>query len=176
MNNGRHNPIEMQPKKALRKIKAARLQAARKVIVQYLCANGKTVNDSSSWVGLARITASLLKHPLPKGRMKKNAAEGLVLAYAKEIDEKGLLTGVRKRSSFYDSRQWRELRYEALLKYGRKCSCCGIEAGLGVPLHVDHIKPRSKYPDLALDINNLQVLCEMCNLGKGAWDETDFRE
>ncbi len=47
---------------------------------------------------------------------------------------------------------------------------------MGIPLHVDHIKPRSKYPDLALDINNLQILCESCNLGKGAWDETDFRE
>ncbi len=98
------------------------------------------------------------------------------MAYAREIDEKGLLTGVRKKSTFYESRQWRELRYEALLKYGRKCSCCGIEAGMNIPLHVDHIKPRTKYPDLALDINNLQILCESCNLGKGAWDETDFRE
>ncbi|MFC6439812.1 HNH endonuclease [Bowmanella sp. JS7-9] len=33
-------------------------------------------------------------------------------------------------------------------------------------LHVDHVKPRAKFPELALDINNLQILCETCNLGK----------
>lgn len=37
------------------------------------------------------------------------------------------------------------------------------------------MKPRSKYPELALDPDNLQVLCKACNLGKLAWDETDFR-
>jgi 5-methylcytosine-specific restriction endonuclease McrA len=42
-------------------------------------------------------------------------------------------------------------------------------------MHVDHIKPRSKYPHLALRESNLQVLCEACNLGKGNWDETDWR-
>ena len=34
-------------------------------------------------------------------------------------------------------------------------------------IHVDHIKPRSKYPKLALDQSNLQPLCETCNLKKG---------
>ena len=42
-------------------------------------------------------------------------------------------------------------------------------------IHVDHIKPRSKYPELELDINNLQVLCEDCNIGKSNIDETDWR-
>ncbi len=37
------------------------------------------------------------------------------------------------------------------------------------------MKPRSKYPELALDPENLQVLCRACNMGKRAWDETDFR-
>jgi len=38
----------------------------------------------------------------------------------------------------------------------------------GTRYHVDHIKPKSKYPDLAYDKTNLQVLCEECNIGKGA--------
>lgn len=42
-------------------------------------------------------------------------------------------------------------------------------------MHVDHIKPRSKYPALELVLSNLQVLCEDCNLGKLAHDETDWR-
>lgn len=73
---------------------------------------------------------------------------------------------------FYRSRAWRELRYKAILKYGRNCMCCGVRAD---PVHVDHIKPRSKYPELALDINNVQILCEADNLAKSAWDETDWR-
>lgn len=73
---------------------------------------------------------------------------------------------------FYRSQAWMEVRYQALVRYGRKCMCCGTEKAI---FHVDHIKPRSKYPDLALDIDNLQILCEACNLGKGNKDETDFR-
>jgi 5-methylcytosine-specific restriction endonuclease McrA len=78
--------------------------------------------------------------------------------------------------SFYASAEWFQLRYEALRRCGARCQCCGatrIEAGR---LHVDHIKPRSKFPELALDINNLQVLCEKCNLGKSNRHTDDWRE
>jgi 5-methylcytosine-specific restriction endonuclease McrA len=44
-----------------------------------------------------------------------------------------------------------------------------------VVINVDHIKPRRKYPELALTESNLQVLCGTCNHGKGSWDETDWR-
>ena len=45
----------------------------------------------------------------------------------------------------------------------------------GIVIHVDHIKPRSIYPDLALTYDNLQLLCEDCNLGKGNKCEIDWR-
>lgn len=77
-----------------------------------------------------------------------------------------------ERVKFLDSQEWLTLRYQILLRYGRQCMCCGTSEG---EIHVDHIKPRSKYPELALDPENLQVLCRACNLGKLAWDETDFR-
>ena len=80
----------------------------------------------------------------------------------------------RKEKGFYFTSEWRELRYKALLLHGRKCMCCGA-APPYVTLHVDHIKPRSKHPELQLDISNLQVLCEDCNLGKSNKDKTDFR-
>lgn len=79
------------------------------------------------------------------------------------------------RKDFYVSDEWRSIRYEALKLHGARCQCCGMSPKEGKIMHVDHIKPRSKYPELALDVTNLQVLCEDCNLGKMARDETDWR-
>lgn len=76
---------------------------------------------------------------------------------------------------FYQSDAWREVRYRALKREGGACQCCGARAQPGKPLHVDHIRPRSKFPALALEISNLQVLCADCNLGKRDWDQTDWR-
>ena len=77
---------------------------------------------------------------------------------------------------FLKSWEWTTLRMEAIKLYGRTCMCCGAKHGVdGVVIHVDHIKPRSKYPELSLELKNLQILCHDCNKGKGAWDETDWR-
>lgn len=73
---------------------------------------------------------------------------------------------------FYNSFEWKELRYKTLQKYGSVCQCCGSTKK---PMHVDHIKPRSKHPELALKPENLQILCEACNIGKLNKDETDWR-
>lgn len=81
---------------------------------------------------------------------------------------------IRKEETFYESRAWRELRYKALVEHGRKCQCCGAEPPK-IVLHVDHIKPRSKFPSLELELDNLQILCKDCNLGKSNKDDTDFR-
>ena len=77
--------------------------------------------------------------------------------------------------SFYESREWRELRYKALVKYGPVCQCCGASRATGAVIHVDHIKPRSKFPERMLSLDNLQILCADCNLGKSNKDDTDWR-
>ena len=77
--------------------------------------------------------------------------------------------------SFYTSRAWLEVRYEAIRKSGGYCEACGRCKRDGATLHVDHIKPRSKYPNLELMLDNLQVLCEQCNIGKSNSDEIDWR-
>jgi len=79
---------------------------------------------------------------------------------------------LRQRSAFYKTGTWMELRYQVLEKYGRQCMACGSTKG---SMHVDHIKPKSKYPHLAMSFNNLQVLCKDCNLGKSNYFETDHR-
>jgi len=77
---------------------------------------------------------------------------------------------------FYFSREWRALRVRVLEKYSCECMMCGRSPQIhGVVIHVDHIKPKSKYPELALTFTNLQLLCEDCNLGKSNKYQTDWR-
>ena len=64
---------------------------------------------------------------------------------------------------FYKSRIWLDLRFNFLKNKDRKCCLCGSKE----EIQVDHIKPRYIYPELALNYNNLQILCKPCNLGKG---------
>jgi 5-methylcytosine-specific restriction endonuclease McrA len=79
-------------------------------------------------------------------------------------------------TEFLQSFEWRRLRYQAIKLSNGRCQCCGASPkNNGIVLHVDHIKPRRKYPQLALTLSNLQVLCESCNHGKGSWDSTDWR-
>lgn len=84
------------------------------------------------------------------------------------------LLGKEEYNKFYSSTAWRQLRYLALKNAGG-CQCCGAKASDGVQIHVDHIKPRSRYPELELSLDNIQVLCQDCNIGKGDWDNTDWR-
>lgn len=77
--------------------------------------------------------------------------------------------------AFLQTYEWRRVRMEALKKYGARCMCCGASPADGAVMNVDHIKPRKLFPWLALDLNNLQILCGPCNHGKGNWDMTDWR-
>jgi len=77
--------------------------------------------------------------------------------------------------AFLSSFEWRALRMMALKKHGPVCQCCGASPKTGAVMNVDHIKPRRFFPELALDLDNLQILCHECNQGKGSWDSTDWR-
>lgn len=76
---------------------------------------------------------------------------------------------------FLQSREWLDLRFKVLKKHNGACQLCGARGSATSPLQVDHIKPRSKFPHLALTESNLQVLCRDCNVGKSNKDETDWR-
>jgi len=70
------------------------------------------------------------------------------------------------------------VRYEVLKRANKRCELCGVQEGDEgyedrLPLHIDHIEPRSKGG--SNEIDNLQVLCRACNLGKSNRDDTDFR-
>ena len=70
---------------------------------------------------------------------------------------------------FYRTKEWRRVRWHVLSCSNGQCAMCGATArSTGQPMHVDHIKPRSKFPHLELVRSNLQVLCADCNVGKGS--------
>ena len=76
-------------------------------------------------------------------------------------------------SKFYRLKRWRYLRWQVFARDGRRCSKCDA---VDVELHIDHIKPRSKFPRLAFSLDNLQVLCRTCNLEKSNKHCTDYRD
>lgn len=77
--------------------------------------------------------------------------------------------------AFLSTFEWRRLRMKVIKHYGPVCMCCAATPATGAVINVDHIKPRRLFPELALDFDNLQVLCHDCNHGKGNWDQTDWR-
>jgi len=82
--------------------------------------------------------------------------------------------GFCRSKKFYQSQTWKNLRFKALEKSNR-CHACGRSPSEDVVLHVDHILPRSVYPEYAMTLANLQILCADCNMGKGNMHEKDFR-
>ena len=69
-----------------------------------------------------------------------------------------------KPDAFYKSDRWRSLRQQCIARYGSICMnphCRSQES-----IEVDHVLPRSKYPHLEYELENLQVLCRSCNLRK----------
>ncbi len=58
---------------------------------------------------------------------------------------------------------WRQ-RALVLIRDGAKCRFCGASPQSGARLHVDHVVPWSLGGETVIE--NLQVLCEQCNVGK----------
>lgn len=75
------------------------------------------------------------------------------------------------RDSFLCSAEWRAMRDRVIAKHGAKCMRCGSLK----EINVDHVKCRLHFPELALDFENLQVLCGPCNKAKGNKHSTDYR-
>ncbi len=68
---------------------------------------------------------------------------------------------------FYRSPEWLKLREMVIEEDGQVCAMCRKRILEKHDVTVDHIKPRSKYPELALVRNNLHILCRSCNSRKG---------
>lgn len=134
--------------------------------------SGKTVVSKPYWVKLEQKNRQKADKSASDVRLLRSAsaaAAKLVRKTNKAAFDKA------NASAFLQSRDWKSVRLLALQKYGNKCMACGNTPEFGAVLHVDHIKPRKLYPSLALDIKNLQILCQDCNQGKANWSFQDFR-
>lgn len=84
----------------------------------------------------------------------------------KPSEEIKIFHSMTSGEKFFRSKSWLVLRHEFLISLPvKKCAICGFDDKNG-SFHVDHIKPRSVYPELSLEIKNLQLLCRDCNMGK----------
>jgi 5-methylcytosine-specific restriction endonuclease McrA len=130
--------------------------------------------------GYSKATLQKLGVPWPpkKGWKKRLISQCHAAAHAKPGTEPAKPKRAKtNRKTFYSSWEWKRARYEALRLHGHRCQCCGWRPGdtEGGRLVVDHIKPRSKFPSLELDVGNLQVLCNDCNQGKSNVYTDDYR-
>lgn len=69
----------------------------------------------------------------------------------------------KKSDPFYVSTPWLRLRRLALIRDNWCCRHCGISVRGKGKARVDHILARSQYPELELDLDNLQSLCPPCD-------------
>lgn len=109
---------------------------------------------------------------VPRDDIKRSTLEKLQKTKLRKISQSWVNS---KISKLHGDDKWKAVRYQALKAGGGKCCLCGRNAHDGIKLHVDHIKPKSIYPELMYDLDNLQVLCEDCNMGKCNYDNTDWR-
>lgn len=74
---------------------------------------------------------------------------------------------INEKSSSRNKSINEKTRLKVLKRDNYKCVYCGKSPAIhpGIILHIDHIKPFSKDGDNSLE--NLQTLCNKCNLGKG---------
>ena len=110
-------------------------------------------------------------------RLKKKAMLVSWGVRASRMSDRQVAEELRKTADpFLYSREWRELRKRAIEQYGLICCKCGRENSRQFPINMDHIKPRLYFPELALEISNLQPLCGPCNKAKGNKHDTNYRD
>jgi 5-methylcytosine-specific restriction endonuclease McrA len=68
-----------------------------------------------------------------------------------------------------NSRKYRAHKERVFARDGRTCRYCGSDEE---PLHIDHIISRKRGG--THDLENLQVLCKLCNLRKSSKEEGVF--
>lgn len=75
-----------------------------------------------------------------------------------------------------NSRSWRQTvqdhcdkwKLSLVRQQNNACNHCGVEVSVGCGSEIDHKKPVAFYPELAFELENLQVLCKECHEDKSS--------
>lgn len=91
--------------------------------------------------------------------------------YSKQYYEKN-----KERKKQLNSKRWKKLRERIIKRDGGMCNRCWVELNIieTQNLQVHHIKPRSEYPELMYDPDNLITVCKTCNLALGTKGQLDW--
>lgn len=68
-----------------------------------------------------------------------------------------------KARGFYQSRAWRRIRQMALARDHYLCQECLKRKRIKTATEVHHMQPLEDFPELALELSNLQSLCWDCH-------------
>lgn len=77
-----------------------------------------------------------------------------------------------ERIKFYKSKAWQYIRYRVLERDNYECQECKRQGRVFTDFHkpdkhkrldIDHIKSLARYPELALEMQNLETLCVKCH-------------
>tara|TARA_R110002033_G_scaffold45448_1_gene89009 strand:+ start:79 stop:597 length:519 start_codon:yes stop_codon:yes gene_type:complete len=169
------------------------LETAKLILSDYLVEAGKPCKQTDCNSGMIEAARIFCHWPARVTAINSYQMKLVILALSNAINDRGYINNTvfqdcllqickplkekkkKKKLPLKIDSKWRAIRYQALKLGGGKCCLCGMSPKDGVKLHVDHIKPKSLFPHLAYDLNNLQVLCEDCNMGKSNKDDTDWR-
>jgi 5-methylcytosine-specific restriction protein A len=80
----------------------------------------------------------------------------------------------KRTEGFYRSREWFRLRHAVEKARGRVCEACHAPVPKPQKLHADHIYPRRTHPHLALNPDNIRLLCASCHSRKTAQYDNGF--
>lgn len=143
------------------------IRAARRKMLRHLAKTGNAVTSATTDETAIRLFASTNGMEIPEGVEEKK--------WLMELYHSGSNVIICKDdTAFYASKEWRELRDWCFSFWGRRCLKCKDDDP-ECDMHVDHIKPKAKFPDLALDKDNVQPLCWLCNRTKSDRGEKDYR-
>ena len=117
------------------------------------------------WIWLAALMGLFFLADSVGGRESSKRFQ-LVLARRAELARQRKRQ-IEEKEAFYASPEWKLLRDEVIKEQGRICRLCRTAIDSDADVTVDHVRPRSKHPELALSKGNLQVLCRPCNSSKG---------
>jgi hypothetical protein len=85
---------------------------------------------------------------------RKNKLIRKLKELTKDVRVQAKIKAMPKIDPFYDSKEWRNLRYLVLRKYGRQCMLCSSTDGV---MHVDHIKFKLQFREFRARFNMIDV-------------------